>query len=171
MTDMRAPDHHDQIEQSTTAGTPRLFLGTRMTVLATAADTNGAYGLMLQSARRGFSPPLHCHANEDDAYVVLEGQVTFALDGVERLAGPGEHVFLPRGASHTFRVDSDTATWIEIVAPGGLEAWHVECSDPAADAELPQLGPIDVERVLRTIAPYGLEIVGPPLAADHTTAS
>lgn len=151
------------MSQHTALGGPRWFLGSRMTVVATGADTGGAYGLMIQEARRGFSPPLHLHHHEDDAYLVLEGELTFRLDGADRRVGRGEHVFLPRGLAHTFRVDSDTARWIELVTPAGVEAWHHECSDPAVHDGLPPDAPIDIERVVRTIGPYGVEIVGPPL--------
>lgn len=143
---------------------PRWFLGSRMTVLATAEETNGAYGLMEQEAAQGFSPPMHCHQREDDAYVVLEGILTFHIGGHDRVAGPGEHIFLPRGVPHTFRVDSPHARWLELVTPGGAEQWHVECSDPAVADGLPAPAPIDVERVLRTIPPYEIDIVGPPMA-------
>lgn len=155
----------DDLVEGTIVGSPRWFLGSRMTVLATADETGGAYGLMVQQARRGFSPPLHCHAREDDAYVVLEGELTFQLDGAGRLVGAGSHVFLPRGVPHTFRVESETASWIELVTPGGAEAWHLECSDPALHDGFPDDEPIDVDRVLRTIEPYEIAIVGPPLPA------
>lgn len=141
----------------------RWFLGTRMTVMATSADTNGAYGLMVQEAAQGFSPPLHCHEHEDDAYLVVEGELTFRLDGVDRVAGAGDFVFLPRQVPHTFRVDSTHAKWIEIVSPGGFEQWHVQCSDPATADGLPPSEPLDIDRILRTIEPYGTQIVGPPM--------
>lgn len=141
----------------------RWFLGSRLSVLATAATTGGAYGLMVQEAARGFSPPLHRHEHEDDAYLVLEGTVTFRLDGDDRQLGPGGFVFLPRGVPHTFRVDSDVARWVEIVSPGGFEQWHLECSDPAGGAGLPPAGPLDVDRIVRTIGPYGTAIEGPPM--------
>lgn len=148
---------------TTTNRDARWFLGSRMTVLATAAETGGAYGLMEQEAARGFSPPLHCHHHEDDAYVVLEGELTFRLGGEDRRVLAGDHVFLLRGVPHTFRVDSEHARWLELVTPGGVERWHQECSDPAVHEGLPPAAPIDIDRVLTTVAPYGIDIVGPPM--------
>lgn len=144
-------------------GQARWFLGSRMTVVATEDMTGGAYGLMVQEAAQGFSPPLHRHQHEDDAYLVLEGTVTFRSGGDDRQVGPGGFVFLPRGVPHTFRVDSERARWVEIVSPGGFERWHHECSDPAEHDGLPPAGPPDIERVLRTIEPYGTTIEGPPM--------
>lgn len=152
------------MEATRIVGEPRWFLGSRMTVLATGATTNGAYGLMIQEMRQGFSPPLHQHHREDDAYVVLEGEITFSLDGVEHRVGPGGHVFLPRGVSHTFRVETETARVLEIVTPAGAELWHYECSDPAGADGLPPAGELDVGRVLATIAPYEIDIEGPPMS-------
>lgn len=142
---------------------PRWFLGSRMEVLASAETTGGAYGLMLQEAARGFSPPLHRHEREDDAYLVLSGEVTFRLGDDDRLVGPGGFVFLPRGVPHTFRVESDTARWVEIVSPGGFEQWHLECSDPAGGDGLPPAAPPDIERIIATIGPYATHIEGPPM--------
>lgn len=149
--------------ENNTTREPRWFLGSRLTVLAAGADTNGAYGLMEQQAAQGFSPPLHCHQREDDAYLVLEGELTFQLEGEEHVALPGDHVFLPRGIPHTFRVDSAQARWLEIVTPAGAEQWHLDCSDPATSDGLPEPAPINIERIARTIGAYDIDIVGPPL--------
>jgi mannose-6-phosphate isomerase-like protein (cupin superfamily) len=136
-----------------------------MQVLATADMTGGAYGLMVQEATRGFSPPLHRHGREEDAYLVLEGEVTFRLDGEDRQVGPGGFILLPRGIPHTFRVDTEQARWLEIVTPGGFEQWHLECSDPAGGPGLPPEAPPDIDRILRTIEPYGATIEGQPMEA------
>ena len=45
-------------------------------------------------------PPLHHHAF-DEAFYVLEGEMTFQLGDELRATGPGEFVFAPRGSHHT----------------------------------------------------------------------
>lgn len=150
------PDLFDEVDT-------RWFLGSRMAVVAPAASTGGAYGVMVQEATKGFSPPLHRHEREDDAYLVLEGEVTFRLNGEDRVVGPGGFVFLPRGIPHTFRVESGTARWIEIVSPGGFEQWHLDCSEPAGDSGLPPAAPADIDQILNTIGPYATHIEGPPM--------
>ncbi|HET6682217.1 MAG TPA: hypothetical protein VFG75_00840, partial [Gaiella sp.] len=51
------------------------FLNSRMVVRAGADATGGAYGLVESWIPAGFSPPLHLHRREDEAFFVLEGQV------------------------------------------------------------------------------------------------
>lgn len=63
-----------------------------MTVLACAEETGGAYGLMVQEGRKGFSPPLHVHHREDDGYLVLDGELTLQEGDLQRRVGPGSFV-------------------------------------------------------------------------------
>lgn len=42
-------------------GEPRWIGGSRITVKATAAQTNGGYGLIVSEVARGVSAPLHIH--------------------------------------------------------------------------------------------------------------
>lgn len=72
----------------TTRG-PELFAGSRFTWHLTADQTGGQASLADVLVRPGSEPPVHVHAREDEAYIVLEGEVTF-LRGSETIdAGPG----------------------------------------------------------------------------------
>jgi mannose-6-phosphate isomerase-like protein (cupin superfamily) len=55
----------------------------------------------------GFSPPrhiapVHVHHNDDEAWYVLEGTLSFLLDGQEIEASAGSAVMVPRGVAHTW---------------------------------------------------------------------
>jgi quercetin dioxygenase-like cupin family protein len=64
--------------------------------------TGGGLSVAEQLLPRGSAPPLHRHANEDEAWIVLAGEVSFFfLDGQEHLAGDGTYVFGARGRAHT----------------------------------------------------------------------
>ncbi len=141
----------------------RWFTGTLNRIVATSAQTNGAFGLMEQWAHLGFSPPLHQHELEDSALYVLEGEVVTECSGVRRLLKSGEMAFMPRSVPHTFRVESDGAHFFELVLPGGFEQYHVDASDPALVAEIPPACAPDIERLVAAIGPYGATILGPPL--------
>ena len=57
----------------------------------------------------------------DEAVYVLDGTVTFTLDGVEHLCPAGSCVFMPRGVSHGFSNPSAEAVRIlPVVTPGAL---------------------------------------------------
>jgi hypothetical protein len=51
------------------------FLSNRMTIKATAESTGGAYGLVESLVAPVFSPPLHVHHREDEAFWVLDGEL------------------------------------------------------------------------------------------------
>ncbi len=65
---------------------------------------------------------MHAHAGEDDAFYVLEGELTFVLEGSEVLAGPGTFVLVPPGVPHTFANRGDVvARCVNIHAPAGFD--------------------------------------------------
>ena len=65
----------------------------------------------------------HVHADEDDAFYILAGELTFLLAGGEELAAPpGTFVLVPPGVEHGFRNDGDApARILNIHAPAGFD--------------------------------------------------
>ena len=51
------------------------FTQNRMTLVATAESTGGAFGLTEAVGPAGSSPPLHIHHREDESFWVLAGQL------------------------------------------------------------------------------------------------
>ena len=47
-------------------------------------------------------PPAHVHAEEDDAFLILDGELTFLLGDEEVAAPAGTFVLVPPGVEHTF---------------------------------------------------------------------
>lgn len=141
------------------------FLRNRMTVKATAQSTGGAYGLVESWIAPGFSPPLHVHHREDEAFYVLEGDLTMRCGDRTFRAGPGAFVFLPRDVPHSFVVEGDTpARMLTLLSPGGGEGLFIDGGRPPAHDGLPPAEPPDIEALRRVSARYGAEIVGPPMA-------
>ena len=141
------------------------FLRNRMTVKATAASTGGAYGLVESIIAPGFSPPLHVHHREDEAFYVLEGEVTMQCGDRTFTATAGAFVFLPRDVPHTFVVEGDReARVLTLMTPGGGEGFFVNAGRPAGGPGLPPAGPPDVALQARVAPRYAAEILGPPIA-------
>lgn len=139
------------------------FLGTRMTVKATAQSTGGTFGLIEVRLAVGFSPPLHIHHQEDESFWILEGKLTFVCDGQTYQAGPGSFIYLPRDLPHTFRVDEGPARVLELVQPAGHERFYVEGGRPALDDAIPEFDLRDLERARALYPKYHLEEAGAPL--------
>ena len=126
----------------------------------TGEDTGGAFALVEAVVPPGGGPPPHVHSREDEAFYVLEGELTFHADGRDFTAGPGAWITLAKGSLHHFLNRSpDPARMLILVTPAGLEQYFLEVGREAADGEtsLPPT-PEDIDRLLEAAPRYGLDI-------------
>ena len=64
----------------------------------------------------------HVHRDEDDAFYIIEGEMTFLFGGREVPAPPGTFVLVPPGVEHGFRNDQDRPVrMFNIHAPAGFD--------------------------------------------------
>ena len=104
----------------------------------------------------GQGPPLHTHANEDESWYVIEGELRFKLAGEVHRAPAGSFVFVPRGTPHCFQNVSDAAARILVMfTPAGMERFFDGFSALSAP---------DPQAFARIGGPLGMEVIGPPLA-------
>jgi quercetin dioxygenase-like cupin family protein len=136
---------------------------TLLTILATAEETNGAFGLVLATGRKGSGPPPHTHANEEETFYILEGEGTYHVGNKTINARAGTCIFLPRGIEHSFTIDSDTATVLNLITPGGFERFFTELSVPAPSLTLPPppSAPPDIAKLVAVSAKYGVRVTPP----------
>jgi len=128
-------------------------------VKATAAETGGTMTVFETIVAPGEGPPLHVHANEDEAVYVLEGDLDFRLGPDLRSTRRPAFLFIPRGTPHTFQnVGGDAARFLVIFAPSGMERFFERMAADGSRAG-------DVATFAATGREVGLEVVGPPLAA------
>jgi len=129
--------------------------------LATGEDTNGKYALIQALVSPGGGPPPHVHSREDEGFYVLEGEITFTIDGERVVATAGMFANMPVGTPHSFKNESNKpATMLVSVAPAGLEKMFMEIGVPLADGATTALPPTreDVEKLLAVSPKYGIEI-------------
>ena len=143
-------------------GTGLWHLDVLWTFKVPSADTGGGFSLAEQLLPEGSAPPLHRHTREDEAWIVLDGEVTFFLDGSERLAGPGTYVYGPRNVAHTFRVESPTARMATVLVPGTSERFFHATGRPAPARTLPPPAQPDLDALLSGMAEHGIEFLAPP---------
>ena len=90
--------------------------------LARTADTpRFTFGIIEFQPNRTLEP--HVHAEEDDAFYVLEGELTFVVgdDAEEVVAGPGTFVLVPPGVRPGCSNHADTPVrMLNIHAPAGF---------------------------------------------------
>ena len=88
-------------------------------ILLNTDQSNDVVGIVELSVPPGWDgPPLH-HHDFDEAFYVLDGELTFQLGQQLRAAGPGELIFAPRGAIHTLaNLSQRQARYILVCTPG-----------------------------------------------------
>ncbi len=139
------------------------FLGTLVTFKAVGEGTNGGFGLIEQLLPAGFAPPLHVHHNEDEAFYLLEGEITFHCGDKVMKAAPGTFVFFPRDIPHWFLVEGDQpARLLQFNAPAGLEHFFADMGVPAESMTLPAPSEPDMGLMMGLAHKYNFEILGPP---------
>ncbi len=117
--------------------------GSVMLFKAVSATTHGRLSLMDRILPPGGAmPPPHSHTANEEAYFVLEGEVTFLVDGHEQIGGPGCAVLVPGGVPHTFGNRSSVSSRLLVIHAPGLDSYFRELQSlwsgkerPAVEAE------------------------------------
>ena len=66
---------------------------------------------------RGSGPAtLHVHHSDDEAWHVLDGELTFRYCDRTEIVGPGTTVFVPAGVAHTYTAGND-ARYLIVLTP------------------------------------------------------
>jgi mannose-6-phosphate isomerase-like protein (cupin superfamily) len=76
--------------------------------------------ITIQPHRDG--PGEHAHASEDDSFYIVEGELTFTVEGEDVVAGAGTFVLVPPGIRHSFANRSDAVVrLVNVHAPAGFD--------------------------------------------------
>ena len=129
--------------------------GDVLCVMVSGAATNQTLTLMFDSTPPGGGPPPHVHSREDELFLVVEGRVSFFVEGVWTEVAPGGAVYLPRGTVHCYRNAGATPSrqWI-LTTPSGFEHFFARCADEFARAGGP-----DMERIVGFGRDSGIEFI------------
>lgn len=138
------------------------FAGALMVQKAASGDTDGRFDLLDQTMPPGYGVPKHVHHGEDEAWYVLEGEMTFRCGDREIVAGAHSWVFAPRDVAHTFVVGDVGARALTFAFPSGFAHFVAEFGEPAPSLTVPPAGAVDEARLVQLAAKYDVEILGPP---------
>jgi quercetin dioxygenase-like cupin family protein len=132
------------------------------TIKATGKETGGRYTLVEVLGAEGEEAPLHVHHREDEAFWILEGELTFQVGDETIKASPGSFLFGPKGIPHGFTVDSGPARMLWVLSPAGFEEFIYATSEPAKERTLPPPpeGPpseAEWEQLVAVARQYGIE--------------
>ena len=110
----------------------------RIKVLLRNGDSAGTLAVMDNAVPAGTAgPPLH-HHDFDEAFYILDGELTFQLGEEVFTRGAGELAFAGRGAHHTFANQSDAeARMVLICTPAGFDRYFQRMAARAAGVDPP----------------------------------
>ena len=101
--------------------------GSVMAFKAVAASTGGDFSLMERTVPpHGRRPLPHRHVTCSEAFWVLDGTITFVLDGVEQHGRRDDFLLVPRGAGHTFGNDTDAPARLLVLHAPAMDAYFTE---------------------------------------------
>jgi len=129
--------------------------------LMTGDETNGKYALWEALVPPGGGPPPHVHSREEEGFYILEGEITFTVNGEKTVANAGTFANMPVGTPHSFKNESDCpAKMLISVAPAGLEKMFFEVGVSLAEGATTALPPTkdEIEKLLAVAPKYGVEI-------------
>jgi quercetin dioxygenase-like cupin family protein len=139
-------------------------LGGRFTRKLGRRDAVDGVAVLEALAFRTTEPPVHIHRNEDEAWYVLEGAMTFHVGDTVMEATRGSFAFAPRGIPHAFTVDIEPTRVLVFAMPAGFEGFAFELGVPATSDEAPAGLAVPAPDVLGPVAErYGIDVVGPPI--------
>lgn len=122
-------------------------------LLADGSQTGGAFSLLEQLCPKNSGPPPHTHTQIENFYI-MDGVITFLVDGKEIVGKKGSFITVPANTVHSFRVDSETALILNSYIPAGFELMITELGDVAPERVLPPEGrkfnrsPEEIRRII-----------------------
>ena len=128
-------------------------------IITRPADTGGAHFALIAMEPPGGGPPLHTHATEDEYFLVLEGEMSFWIDGRISSARAGGAAFVPKGVPHCFRNRSNRpGRLLVLFTPGHIEGFFdygeaVDGRAPSDDALIARIGLLGPQ--------FGVNLLGP----------
>jgi quercetin dioxygenase-like cupin family protein len=132
----------------------------RMEFTTTAADSDGALHEMRATYAPGSPlPPAHLHPSQTERFQVLEGSLSFLVDGVAQHLGQGEVIEVPPGAVHQVCNPGEVPAVVIWQTRPALRTGEFQC----AVHEARQAG--DVARLLALVEEYADVFVLAPAAS------
>lgn len=155
----------DVVVRSPNQGEATWFLDNLLVTKIGARD-RAPYALLEAALPAGSHTPFHRHEDEDEAFYVLDGELTFFLAGDHVMrATAGTYVHIPCGVAHGFRTHT-AVRMLVITGTAGFAEMAREAGMPAPSLELPPLAPPDLEKLGRAAATHRITLLG-PLPDEH----
>lgn len=108
----------------------RTYQGGYFSTLLSPDQTDGKMAILEMVLPKGAEPPPHLHEKEDEIFYILEGEISFTIDGKKYPLKAGESFFAARNIPHFFSIETATVRLLTIMTPGDLWNYFIEFSEP-----------------------------------------
>ena len=128
----------------------------------TPHSTTGDYDLMMaETPPQVQGPPPHTHNNYKEAFLIVEGEMEFFVNGEIKVLKAGESIDIPPMTLHTFNNKSDRpCKWINIHSPKGFSEFFNRMGVPASEdgAQERSVATEIIQQVIQTAGDYDMNI-------------
>ncbi|UOQ55213.1 cupin domain-containing protein [Hymenobacter cellulosivorans] len=149
-----------------TEGQTLAVMGSNYRILASGQDTAGAYATIDMLVPPGGGPGPHAHADIEETFFVVEGEVEVKSEFGTTVATAGSYIRIPKGGVvHGFKNKSaQPARLLCTVVPAGLDEFFQEIGQPVAPGQFlppPVLDQGAIQRIQALAQAYGQQVFPP----------
>ena len=139
-------------------------IGGGMVVKIRDGDTAGAYSVHDNTIPPGSPGPRpHFHRHHEEAFYVLEGELTVRVGSSKIVAPVGSFVVVPRGVVHQPSNPGTQPTRVLLVfSPGGMDRFFEEAAEGRIPLAVVADDPVVLERLEAFTEKYGYEFAELP---------
>lgn len=122
-------------------------------------DTNGQLAVFEYIGHEKIGPSYHIHMDQDEIFVVIEGEYRFKVGDKVEILKAGDSIFLPKLIPHTWIQLTNYGKLTYMVQPAGkLEEFFLKMNELK--------GPPTEEEAQKISLAHGMKNVGPPLTLE-----
>ena len=149
-TNSPASPHGSSLLVRANEGRTLSAFGETFVILVDGKRTGEQFTAFLSTSPPGGGAGPHYHEHEDEWFYIVEGQVSFFLNGSWTELCPGDCVYSPRGSVHAFKNNTDQLIRVLTTAsPSGIEHFFAEAAEEWAKPER------DMNRIIGLAEKYG----------------
>ena len=142
-----------------------IWLGELAIIHTTGEETDGRYAMVELFATKEGEAPWHVHHREDEAFYIIDGEMTVFVGDNAIKGKPGDLIFAPKDVPHMYTVDTPGhARILMMFSPAGFEDFVRATSVPATSLipPPPETVNIDYDHIMKLAQQFGAEFVEPP---------
>ena len=142
------------------------IVGDTYRILIRGKETGGAYAAIDMLIPPGGGPGPHAHANFQESFYVIDGEIEVKSEASTYTAKKGSYVNIPKGGIvHCFKNKSDkVAHLLCVVVPSGLEEFFIEIGKPVTIGAFlppPAMDEATMKKLKETAERYGQQLFPP----------